>query len=89
MKMASAGRNTSQPVTIELTRIGPGVMGATLKRRRMPISRSITALIPAPKKPVPRMFNVRTSAKTCVAAPGLCAAPMNSPKPIRKTNGKR
>ena len=87
--MASAGRNTSQPVTIELTRTGPGVIGATLKRRNMPTSRSITALMPAPKKPVPRIFNVSVNAKTWVAAPGLCAAPMNSPNPNRKTSGNR
>ena len=54
-------------------------------RPRVPSLRSC----PRQKNPVPRMFNVSVNAKTCVAAPGLCAAPINSPKPNKKTNGKR
>ena len=82
MKPIRAGTNTTQPVTIEATRIGPGVIGATLKRRRMPASRSMVARMPAPKKPVPRMFRVSTRAKTGTG-------PMISPRPMRNASGKR
>ena len=47
--------NSSSPVVSEAPRIGSGEIGATLKRRRMFCSRSCTARMPAPKKPLPRM----------------------------------
>ena len=47
--------NSSSPVVSDAPRIGSGEIGATLKRRRMFCSRSWTARMPAPKKPLPRM----------------------------------
>jgi hypothetical protein len=57
---ATAGRNSSRPVVSDAPRIGSGVIGATLKRRRMSCSRSCTARMPAPKNPFPSTPITRT-----------------------------
>ncbi len=69
--------------------MGAGVIGATLKRRRMPVSRSCVARMPPPKKPLPSTPSTSTITITCVAAPVPCAAPRPSPKAMKKINGKR
>ena len=79
----------AHPVTIEETRMGAGVMGATLKRLRMPASRSTTARIPPPKKPLPRTPSTSTIEMTWAALPEDLAASKPSPKAKKKMIGKR
>ena len=56
----SAGRKSSQPLSMAATRMGSGEMGVTLKRRRILASRSCTLRMPAPHSPLPRILITST-----------------------------
>jgi hypothetical protein len=87
MIVRTFGRYSSQPVTSAATSTGSGLIGATLKRRRIPASRSITARIPAPKRPFPSTPITSTIVTTVAAAPGARSARNMPPKAKKKISG--